>query len=54
MLKVSAFLKNQKFAAPKDIMQFGAKFFVSSTGSRHLGEIKTSTKDENCEEQGTL
>ena len=33
--------------APKDIMRFGATFFVSSTGSKHLGEMKTSTNDEN-------
>ena len=32
--------------APKDIMQFGANFFVSSTGSRLLGEMKTSINDK--------
>ena len=41
------FKKNQEFAVQKDIMRFGVKFFVSSTGSRHLGEIKTSTNDDN-------
>ena len=39
MLKVSPFKKSQEFAAPK------AKFFVSPTGSRHLGEMKTSIND---------
>ena len=38
---------NQEFAAPKDIIRFGAKFFGSPTGSRHLGEIKTGTSDKN-------
>ena len=33
--------------APKKIMRFGAKFFVSPTGSRHFGEMKTSTIDDN-------
>ena len=47
MLKKTAFKKNQQFAAPKDIMRFGANFFVSLTSSRHLGEMKTSTNDEN-------
>ena len=47
ILKVNTFKKNQEFAAPKDRMRFGAKFFLSSTGSRHLGEMKTSTNDEN-------
>ena len=44
---LSAFLKNQKFTAPKDIMRFGGKFFMSPTGTRHLGEMKTSTNDDN-------
>ena len=35
--------KNQEFAVPKDILRFGAKFFVRSTASRHLEEMKTST-----------
>ena len=39
------FEKNQEFAASKDIMRFGANFFVSPTGSRHLGEMKTNTND---------
>ena len=47
MIKINAFFFNQEYAAQKDIMQFGAKFFVSSTGSRHLGEMKTSTNDDN-------
>ena len=47
MLKVSAFFLNQEFAAPKDIMRFVAKFFVSPTSSRHLGAMKTSTNDDN-------
>ena len=47
MLKVSGFKKNLEFVAPKDIMRFGGKFFVRSTGSRHLREMKTSTNDEN-------
>ena len=34
--KVSAFFKNQEFAAPKDIMRFGAKVFLRSTGSRYM------------------
>ena len=38
--------KNQEFAAPKDILRFGTKFFVRSIGSRHLGEMKTSPNDE--------
>ena len=46
MLKVSAFLKNQEFTAQIEIMRFRAKFFVNPTGSRHLGEMKTSTNDE--------
>ena len=37
----------QGFVAQKEIMRFGAKFFLSSTGSRHLGEMKTSTNDGN-------
>ena len=36
---------NQEFAAPKEIMRFGAKFFVSPTGSRYLGEMKLN--DDN-------
>ena len=39
--------KKQEFAAPKDIMGFGAKFLVSPTGSRHLRMMKTITKDDN-------
>ena len=41
------FKKNQELAAPTGIMRFGAKFFVSPTGSRHLGEMITSTNDPN-------
>ena len=40
-------LINKEFASQKDIMRFGATFFMSSTGSRHLAEMKTSTNDEN-------
>ena len=36
---------NQEFAAPKDIMRFGATLFVRSTGSRHLREMKTSVEE---------
>ena len=39
------FKKIQEFAAPKDFMRVVAKFFVSPTDSRHLGEMKTSTND---------
>ena len=46
MLNVKAFKKNQEFAASKEIMLFGAKLFVISTGLRHLGEMKTSTNDD--------
>ena len=38
---------NQEFTAPTDIMRFGAKFFVRSTGSRLLGEMKTGTNVKN-------
>ena len=44
---LNLFEKNQEFAAPRDIIRFEAKFFVSPTGPRHLGEMKTSTNDEN-------
>ena len=30
-----------------EIMRLGAKFFVSSRGSRHFMEMKTITNDEN-------
>ena len=40
--------------APKDIVRFGAEFFVSSTVSRHLEEMKTSTNDKNSGNEGTL
>ena len=46
--------KNQEFVTPKDIMRFGAKFFVSPTGSRHLGEMKPCTNDCFNGHQGTL
>ena len=35
-------------------MRFSAKFFVSSTVSRHLEEMKTSTNDKNSGNEGTL
>ena len=38
-------------AAPKDIMRFGANFFASPTGSKHLGEMKTMIKTSG--HQGT-
>ena len=44
-LKVNAFFLNLELAAPKDIMRFEANFFVSLAGSRHLGEMETSTND---------
>ena len=47
MLKVSLFFKKSRIRAQEDIMRFGSKFFVRSTGLRHLGEMKTSTNDEN-------
>ena len=39
----------QEFDAQKreELKYFGFEFNVSPTGSRHLGEIKTSTNDEN-------
>ena len=45
MIKVRAFLKKSRI--PKDIIRFGAKFFMSPTGSRHLEEMKTSTNEDN-------
>ena len=52
MLKVSAFFKKSRIRSSKDegkeILGFWAKFFVSPTGSRHLGELKTSSNDEIC------
>ena len=39
------FLQNQEFEDLVDIMRFLAKLFVSLTGSRHLGEMKTSTDE---------
>ena len=44
------FKKNKKWMLKIrgiEIMRFGAKFFVSSTGLRHFREMKTSTNDEN-------
>ena len=41
------FFLNQEFTGPTVIMRFGAKFFVSPKGSKHLGETKTCTNDEN-------
>ena len=54
ILKVNVFLKKSRIHAPKDIMQFGAKFFVSSTDSRHLGEMKIVPMMKTNGHQGTL
>ena len=40
--------------APKDILWFGAKFFVSLTGSRHIGEQKLVPMMTTSGHQGAL
>ena len=42
-LGLAVFFFFYKLLFSKDIMRFGTKFFVSTTGSRHLGEMITST-----------
>ena len=41
------FKKNQELAAPNTLCDLEPRFFVRSTGLRHLRDMKTSTNEDN-------